>query len=1312
MYTKNQMMNVRKAILVWIAIVGLILSNFYAGNVAPAYAQEGNPPTPKYKVNFGGMNSDKLAQEAQDAIALAMDAWPDASPENDTFYLIDLNWHHTWATGTLTSANLDTPLQDGEESHLHPGNMFAVLLTKVNGKWEAAIEMDEQNVTRLLDVVPNSELGSTARTVLFSQSSKAETTDTADAATAQVYTNYKFPWPSGNAWYLTWGWHDGAYYGYQANYGLDFDIGGPDGSNSDILASAPGIVNYMCNYGTQAMMVITTDGTNERFGYLHLDSTTLRFGQGAHVNQGDVLGRMLNTDPGYFSDGCGRSNRTHLHIYVPAKPLSMDGYVFSDSSLPSGSTALYSTQGSVGVCQGPPLLNPVADFVSQSQTVTFSWSAPSGCTFNGYTFRIKDVPTMDSGGNLVDGIDHGVGGTSTTETISSQWNNRDLYWGVRAANASSGSSWSVRKFRIEPSLCPTVSGVARLYDGQSCSGSSIDAGLGLLQLEQNNFNDMAESIAIPSGWSARLYLHNSESSPSACFSSTDTNLSDNTFSDGTNIANQTTWVRVYTNSSCTAGSPPSAPATISPTNGQSFNEGDVINLTWTATGSEYYGEVMGGPAVTTYFGWQTGISKNIGAQWAGYVYSWHVKARNSYGESGWSFAPTFTVLPAAPTNLSTAVVSCNQINLSWSDNSGNEEGYKVYRNGSLIATLGSNITSYQDAGLTGNTSYPYTVKAYRGSIDSNASNTATATTTTCATTPNTPTNFRVSDSTQTSITVAWDNVSNETGFKIYRWGHDGTQWTFIYLDSVGADITSYTQNNLDCGSGFNYYEVSAYNANGESQHASWIQGTTLPCAFGKTSPTDAALNQLLSVTLGWAASNGATSYEYCYDTTNDNACSNWVSNDASTSATLSGLSPATTYYWQVRAIDAGGTTYANGSVTVFWSFTTQNDVIVCPTTINYWKGEYWNNPSLTGTSTICKDDTELNFDWGYASADPLIPSDGFSARWTRTVYFASGTYRFYLGHDDGARLFIDDMTNPVMDRWTTCCVVDQSNSITLTEGNHIIKMEYFENGGAANARLWWEPLYVLSVNKSGTGSGTVTSNPTGIDCGSDCSEPYSDMTDVRLTATPAVGSTFAGWSGHTDCADGLVSMNADRSCIATFNLQSSTPVNTGLLNPTSNTAQSGGDRNGYEVNTSTAYANDSVFAMDVNSGTGTNTSCTDKKKDNHLFYNYGISLPGTSTVQGIEILLDAKADSTVGSPKLCIQLSWNGGASWTTVKQTGTLSTTEQTYTLGSPTDTWGRVWTIADLSNANFRVRIIDVASDTARDFSLDSISVRVTYR
>jgi len=74
------------------------------------------------------------------------------------------------------------------------------------------------------------------------------------------------------------------------------------------------------------------------------------------------------------------------------------------------------------------------------------------------------------------------------------------------------------------------------------------------------------------------------------------------------------------------------------------------------------------------------------------------------------------------------------------------------------------------------------------------------------------------------------------------------------------------------------------------------------------------------------------------------------------------------------------------------------------------------------------------------------------------------------------------------------------------------------------------------VNKTGTGDGTISSVPAGINCGMDCTETYDGGTIVKLTATPDAGSAFAGWSGGGCTGTGvcILTVNADTSVTANF----------------------------------------------------------------------------------------------------------------------------------------------------------------------------------
>ncbi len=85
--------------------------------------------------------------------------------------------------------------------------------------------------------------------------------------------------------------------------------------------------------------------------------------------------------------------------------------------------------------------------------------------------------------------------------------------------------------------------------------------------------------------------------------------------------------------------------------------------------------------------------------------------------------------------------------------------------------------------------------------------------------------------------------------------------------------------------------------------------------------------------------------------------------------------------------------------------------------------------------------------------------------------------------------------------------------------------------------------HTLTVAKSGSGAGAVTSSPPGINCGSTCSHAYNQGTVVTLTANPAAGSTFTGWSGGGCSGTGTCTVNisSNRSVTATFTAQ---PPNT------------------------------------------------------------------------------------------------------------------------------------------------------------------------
>jgi hypothetical protein len=114
---------------------------------------------------------------------------------------------------------------------------------------------------------------------------------------------------------------------------------------------------------------------------------------------------------------------------------------------------------------------------------------------------------------------------------------------------------------------------------------------------------------------------------------------------------------------------------------------------------------------------------------------------------------------------------------------------------------------------------------------------------------------------------------------------------------------------------------------------------------------------------------------------------------------------------------------------------------------------YYNNSSLSGNPVFTATDTQINFDWGSGSPDPSVTSGNFSARWNGNFMFNGGVYRFTATGSDGMRIYIDG--NLILDAWRDQPPFMFQARPALTQGTHVITVEYYEHTGWASAHLTW-----------------------------------------------------------------------------------------------------------------------------------------------------------------------------------------------------------------------------------------------------------------
>ena len=348
-----------------------------------------------------------------------------------------------------------------------------------------------------------------------------------------------------------------------------------------------------------------------------------------------------------------------------------------------------------------------------------------------------------------------------------------------------------------------------------------------------------------------------------------------------------------------------------------------------ATG--YYMDVSTSSTFSSYVYYNYDVGNYVGITVtplsAGTTYYYRIRAYNGSGTSGNSGTITVTTTggaPSAPTANAATSITSSSFQANWNASNG-ATGY--YMDVSTSSTFSSYVYYNYDVGnylgitvtpLSAGTTYYYRIRAYNGSGTSGNSGTITVTTTGIA--PSAPTANVATSITSSSFQANWSSSSGATGYRIDV-STDSTFSTYI-TGGQDADMGNYLYafaSGLSANTTY-YYRVRAYNGYGTSGNSGTIGVTTLPTP--PSAPTTTAATSISSsgFTANWNSVSGATGYRL--DISLDSAFGSFLSGYQDLdilnflNRTVLGLTGNTTYYYRVRAYNAGGASGNSGTITV------------------------------------------------------------------------------------------------------------------------------------------------------------------------------------------------------------------------------------------------------------------------------------------------------------------------------------------------------------------------------------------------------------
>jgi murein DD-endopeptidase MepM/ murein hydrolase activator NlpD len=139
---------------------------------------------------------------------------------------------------------------------------------------------------------------------------------------------------------------------------------------------------------------------------------------------------------------------------------------------------------------------------------------------------------------------------------------------------------------------------------------------------------------------------------------------------------------------------------------------------------------------------------------------------------------------------------------------------------------------------------------------------------------------------------------------------------------------------------------------------------------------------------------------------------------------------------------------------------------------------YYNNQSLSGNPTFVQNESSINHDWGNGGPGNGVGNDHFSTRWQGSFGFNAANYTFTYSSDDGMRIWLDG--SPIVDQWSDQGASTRTKSVNVSGGSHTVKVEYYENGGAASAKVSWAQVQQVSVPVAPSNIRATATGPTNI----------------------------------------------------------------------------------------------------------------------------------------------------------------------------------------------------------------------------------------